>query len=465
MKYLRTKRFIAIILFFVFSVVTVVLVMKWKKKSNPEKTEMVQNDSYDFLIFNTEPKFQDCLQKIAEEYRNISGIVPAVVAKDSEILYNFNSDLSPDIFMLKTFDEMKVQLQYGNILDFLNASEKTFQEVIKNIPDVLQAKVSNINSCGIPVTIRGFGLAVNQKLLASIFGEDSYKNLVNDLIICSYEEFDKFVNDLKSSHSVKLNNTEYKISQKPPENIFSFHVETPIATLLNAIFSSFFEDASDLALSDSISKMTGKFSDWLKAIDLITSNTSLKRGRDFVNLEQNSRSKAIKEFSEGKSLFLIADDTDYEEIKNCNPEVASHLTFIPFKVPRTSDENKDLNTNLTVYVPYCFMINAKSSKSKMAQDFLTWFVSSPVARKYLLEDAGCVSYDVREVDSIENTLLRSAVNYLQSGNSLAPVFQGIKKSWLNSISQQLMRKYFPSNSWSVSHYNNFDSFCIKKWSQ
>ena len=192
MKYLRTKRFIAIILFFVFSVVTVVLVMKWKKKSNPEKTEMVQNDSYDFLIFNTEPKFQDCLQKIAEEYRNISGIVPAVVAKDSEILYNFNSDLSPDIFMLKTFDEMKVQLQYGNILDFLNASEKTFQEVIKNIPDVLQAKVSNINSCGIPVTIRGFGLAVNQKLLASIFGEDSYKNLVNDLIVCSYEEFEKF---------------------------------------------------------------------------------------------------------------------------------------------------------------------------------------------------------------------------------------------------------------------------------
>jgi hypothetical protein len=61
-----------------------------KKKSTVEETKVVQNESYDFLIYNAEPELQECLEKLADEYRNISGIVPAVSLNDSEKLYDFN---------------------------------------------------------------------------------------------------------------------------------------------------------------------------------------------------------------------------------------------------------------------------------------------------------------------------------------------------------------------------------------
>ncbi|MBO6127089.1 MAG: extracellular solute-binding protein [Clostridia bacterium] len=463
---MKTKRLIFIILFVIFAIICAVFVIKFKKKSTVEETKVVQNDSYDFLIYNTEPELQECLEKLADEYRNISGIVPAVSLKDSEMLTDFNSEnTSPDIFMIKNFDELKIQTQYGNVLDFMNASEKTFQEITKNIPRVLQAQVNEINNCGIPITVCGSGFAVNQKLLASIFGEEAYKNIINDLITCSYEDFVNFVKNIKSP-SVVLNNKNYNINQAAANNleaIFSFHMESPLSKMLNNIFAMNFESASDLSGAENLSNMKDKFANWLHMLDLITSNTSIKRSSDFTSLDKNSKSRAIKEFSENKTLFLVASDKDYYDIKSCNSETASHLIFIPFKFPCEKNENKDLNTNLTVYCPYYFMINAKSQKSKMAQDFLTWIISSPVARKLFLEEANCVSYDTRDPGIIENTLSRSVISYLQSENALMPVFMGIKKIWLSSVSQQLIKKYFNTNIWNNSYYNNFDNYCIKKW--
>ena len=460
---MKTKHLVSMVSFLVFSIIAVVITINLKRNSYADNSKVVENNSYDFLIYNTESSLEDCFNKLVSEYTTVSGIVPAVINKDSELLYNFNANSVPDVFMVKTFDEIKVQVQYGNIMDFLNASEKTFQECTKNIPEVIRARINNINNCGIPLTINGVGWAVNQRLLANIFGEDSYKNVINDLITCSYNDFEDFVKNIKSS-SVTLNGKTYSIKNPPSiESIFSFPVDFSVAKLLNTSLASVFETPSDLSHSENLSNMSGKFSNWLCMLDLVTSKSSIGRGPNFVSLDKNSRSRAIKEFVLGKSLFLFADSADFNEINEYNAELASHLTFIPVKIPIESNENRDLNTNLTVYCPYYLMVNAKSPKAKMAQDFLTWIVSSPVAKKYLLEDAGCVSYDIQDPNTIENTLSRSAINYLQTENVLAPVFQGAKKTWLNSMYQYLTKKYLTVNNWSSVYFNNFDDFCIKKW--
>lgn len=449
--------------FLVFSIIAVVVAINWKKSSYAESSKITENNSYDFLVYNTESSLESCLNKLANEYSAVAGIIPAIVNKDSELLYNFSSESVPDIFMIKTFDELRAQVQYGNILDFLNASEKTFQEFTKNIPTIIQAKISDINNCGIPLTVNGVGWAVNQKLLASIFGEDSYRNVINDLITCPYSDFENFVKDIKSQ-SVTLNGKTYFVKNQPTiESIFSIPADFSVAKLMNISFASVFESPSDLSYSENLSNMSGRFSNWLYMLDLVTSRSSIGRGANFVNLDKNSKSKAIQEFVSGKSLFLFADSSDYNEINNYDSEFASHVTFIPIKVPVNFDDIRDLNTNLTVYCPYYLMVNAKSSKSKMAQDFLTWIASSPIAKKYLLEDAGCVSYDVQDPNIIDNTLSRSAINYLQNNNAIAPVFQGAKKTWLNSIYQQLTKKYLTMSNWSSVHFSNFDDFCIKKW--
>lgn len=450
--------------FFVFSIATLIFVLNFKKKSNEKETKKIENNSYDFLIYNNDPSLQDCFEKLANEYKSVSGIVPAVNATNSEMLYDINkSDNPPDIFMIKNFDELKVQSQYGNVLDFINASEKTFQEVVKNIPEILKAKVNNINNCGVPLSVSGTGWAVNQKVLSSIFGEDSYKNVVNDLISCSYEDFQNFARNINSSSSVCLNENIYNIHGHPAmESVFSVPIDFSISKFLNVVFARFFENSSDLSSADNISNVSGKFSDWLKMVNFVTSKTSMGRGADFVNLDKNSKMKNIKSFAEGKSLFLLSDDSDYEEIKKYNPDCASNLILIPIKIPSSSEENKNLNSNISVYCPYYLMINCKSSKMKMAQDFLTWVISSNVAKKCLLE-SHCAMYNTTDPSTIENSLTRSAVNYLQSENSFAPVFQGIKKSWANSVYLQLIKQYLRFSSWTSTYYNNFDIYCVKKW--
>ena len=108
------------------------------------------------------------------------------------------------------------------------------------------------------------------------------------------------------------------------------------------------------------------------------------------------------------------------------------------------------------------MINCKSPRMKMAQDFLTWIISSNVAKKCLTE-SNCAMYNITDPLIIENSLTRSAINYLQSENSFPPVFQGIKKSWSNSVYQQLIKQYLKSHSWTSTYFDNFDIYCIKKW--
>jgi len=59
-KYLRTRRLVFIILFVIFAVACAIFVIKLKKKSTVEETKVVQNEGYDFLIYNTEPELQEC---------------------------------------------------------------------------------------------------------------------------------------------------------------------------------------------------------------------------------------------------------------------------------------------------------------------------------------------------------------------------------------------------------------------
>ena len=185
---MKKKTFILSITLSVFLILLVVLFIKLRKKNiSEESKEIISSGSYDILIYNCNSDFSEVLNKISDEYSNSSGIIVAFSDKSTDLLCDFGNN-APDIFMVKNFSEFKSQQQYGNIFDFSNANEKTFREVVDNIPELLRLKSHDINNCGVPLTLRGFGLAVNQDVLASIFGEDSYKNIVNDLMICG-EEF------------------------------------------------------------------------------------------------------------------------------------------------------------------------------------------------------------------------------------------------------------------------------------
>ena len=458
---MKKKTFILSITLSVFLILLVVLFIKLRKKNiSEESKEIISSGSYDILIYNCNSDFSEVLNKISDEYSNSSGIIVAFSDKSTDLLCDFGNN-APDIFMVKNFSEFKSQQQYGNIFDFSNANEKTFREVVDNIPELLRLKSHDINNCGVPLTLRGFGLAVNQDVLASIFGEDSYKNIVNDLMICSYEDFKNFVEGINYS-SVSINGHEYSLNRvevNKLESIFSFHIENSFEHMFNNALCESFSSHSDLLVAKESSSISGKISKWMQMVELLSSHSNPSRGSSFVNFEINSRQNAIENFANGKSLFLVAEDIDYEDIKKFNNSSSKNLIFIPLKAPFESNTS---NSKITVYCPYYLVINNKSSKMKIAQDFLTWFISSSVSQKLLVEGLGFIPYNF-EPGNIENSLGRSLLTYFQSGNILNPVFQGANKNWINDISQYFKKIYLPLKNWNENYYKTFENYCIKRW--
>ena len=449
------------IAFFICAIASIILVINFKRKTKSEDYVSTPVGNYDILIYNTEPSFNSVFNKIADEYGNSSGISVAFVNKTSDVMENFGNE-SPDIFMIKRFDELKVQRQYENVFDFYNASEKTFREIAEKIPDNLRLKLNDINNCGIPLTLRGFGFAVDQGLLSSIFGEEACKNILNDLTRCSFDDFKKFVENIKST-SVTLNGNEYKVNQEAIKNldsVFLFPIDTSFPKLFNNLLVESFSGISNIMLSNDSSNMIGKVEKWMQMIDLITSHSKPSRGSTFISMKENSKSEAIKKFANGKSLFLIAEDGDYEEIKSQNADIAKNLVFIPIKAPFASNNT---NSKITVYCPYYFVINSKSEKLKIAQDFLTWLISSPTAQKYLIQDLNFVLYNTIDSGTIANSLGRSSFNYFQCDSVIEPIFQVTKTSWMNNVTQFLTKKYLSSRQWNERYYKTFEDYCIKKW--
>ena len=450
------------IAFFVCAVISIILVVHFKRKAKSDDDYVVPPvGNYDILIYNTEPSFSSVFNKISDEYANSSGISVAFSNKNSDVLENFGAE-APDIFMVKRFDEIQVQRQYENIFDFHNASEKTFREIVEQIPDNLRLKLNDINNCGVPLTLRGFGLAVDQGLLSSIFGDEACKSIINDLTMCSFDDFKKFVENIKSSYIV-LNGNEYKINQEAAKNlesVFLFPIDTPFPKLFNNLLVESFSNMSNMMLSSDAVSMNGKIEKWMQMIDLITSHSKPSRGSTFISMKENSKSEAIKKFVKRKSLFLIAEDSDYEEIKSQDSDVAQNLVFIPLKAPF---ESNNINSRITAYCPYYFVINSKSEKLKIAQDFLTWLISSPSAQKYLIQDLKFILYNTIDSGTIENSLGRSTLNYFQCDSILEPIFQITKTSWMNNISQFLTKKYLSSRQWNDRYYKSFEDYCIKKW--
>ncbi|MDR1240751.1 MAG: hypothetical protein LBK29_02625 [Oscillospiraceae bacterium] len=437
---------------------------------------------YDILVYGTEPTFNEPFKKMVEKYRDALGVVvkhesSSEIGLDSRM----KSSNPPDIFLIKTMDELEVQKNLGNVLDFLNASENTFKSMCSKIPENLKLGLSEINSCGIPLTTRGFGFVVDPKMIAAIFGEGKYKSVINDLNICSYEEFEEFVKSISKfieggkPNPANLRGKSYIFSgiknglSSSLESVFAFSAEISVLKAMNSALAASFESASEFACSQEMEKFKIPAENFMQAFDLVSENTRLGRGMSLTDREINSQKQASKQFAAGEAFFLLADDLSFNYIKVYNPEIASRVNYIPFKIPikqksiKTNLNENKINSNLTVFCPYYLVINANSEKLKFSQDFLTWLKTSPIAEKCLVEDFEFAPYDSRDVSIISNKLSRSALSFLSSNKIIPPVFWGSPQSWEEKIIKQIDEKYLSKSDWSENDYDVFSNFCLEKW--
>ena len=462
------------------------------KKNTPTK-------DYDLYIYNTDRQIDEDLVKMCEEYSSRSGVAVKCVTPDEDedaaktLESQMNSDQAPDIFTIGSMQELKKWQDSGNVLDFSNATETQFKDIANGIPQSLRLSSNTVDNFGMPYTVQGFGYIVDPKMLSSLLGGDKYRAALSDLKVCTYNEFESFVNAVRmfidggSANEFQLNGHSYTMLNKKgglADNlnaVFSFPAGVPVYTdyVLNSAMGAAFCSAAEanVASDEKIASCLDVFSGFAKSLDLITlsvagKNGGMSRGISLVDSINNNPTQALKSFVAGQSLFLIGQNSIYDSMFLFDSSLANRVSFIPIKMPldslNISAQNmteKLYSSSIVVSVPRYFAINAKAGEKqhKLAQDFLVWFKTSKNAQKYILQSFKFIPYDITESSAIDNQLSRSMVEYISSGHILPAAVNGLPETMNDSVAQILIDKYYPQPDWAPIDYDAIGDQIIKIW--
>lgn len=464
------------------------------------KNENVKKD-YDIFIYNSDVNIGNSFRSMCDEYTQRTGVVIRTVTPSEEknTFENFesylDSDHPPDIFTVNNLEELDKLKSKSEVWDFGNATEETFKDVVNNIPEILRLSSNTSDSFGIPYTTEGYGFIVDPKMISSLFGGEKYRTVQNDLQECTYEEFNSMVEALKmyinnnQVYQFNLNGKEYSFSKTKGElsenltGVFSFAGGEPKYSgnyLANIALSAVFKSAAEAHIANEsvVAELSGPFIRFAQLLDSISSNVAgqlgnISRGAEMISNSQNSLNQSMKNFVNGKSVFLLGGTEDYKNLSIYNSLVAKRCIFIPIKMPFAENEvitsditAKNIHRSIPVYCPKYYCINAKSSdkSKKAAQDFLTWMQTSELAQKYIISEFGFTPYDIKESSVIENALSRSMVEYLSEELVLPAVYFGAPSGWGEQVfGKYVIDQFLNKSVWTEDSYSKISEYAIKKW--
>lgn len=471
-----------------------------KDSEEPKSDSNQAAKEYDLLVYNSDTKIDKSFAKMCEDYGSRTGvIVKAVTTQEgenaSEKLDSYmNSGEIPDIYTIQSMAELKKWQSAGNVLDFSNATQDDFKDVANGIPKSIRLSSNEVDSFGLPYTIKGCGYVVDPKMLSALFGGDKYRSVLDDLKKCDYEEFEGFVNALKfyiegnSIYEFQLNKNTYRFLDTKTKlsrnlnGVFAFSAGTSVYTgtyMLNPALAYRFNSAAEIssATNDTISSSSNTFSSFARALDLLTSSVSgktggLSRGIELVDNMSNSPNQALKNFVNGQALFLLADNSIYDSMFVLDSDLANRVAFVPIKMPYVIGEKIASNINENIYkqsivisVPRYFAINAKSDENhqKLAQDFLVWFKTSELAQRYILQDFKFIPYDIKESSAIDNQLSKKMIEYVSSNHILPSAADGLPESMSDDVAKNMINKYYTLPNWSFEEYDAIAQEIISIW--
>lgn len=495
------KRVAGIILVAFSAVLTAMLSGCGKDEDETKKAEIKKD--YDICIYNSDRDNEEKFREMCDEYTNRTGVIIKTITPSEEddnvenLESYLNSESAPDIFTVNNIQELKKWKSDGSVWDFSNATDENFKKVANDIPDYLRLSTNTADNFGIPYTVEGVGFVVDPKMISSLFGGDKYRNVIYDLQECSYDEFALMVEALRSyivssaNFTFTLNGNEYSFVADKGElsknltGVFSFAAGVPKNAgtyMANIPVASVFDSsaATNLATKDDADKLEVPFLRFAETLDLITQNVAgnsgpMGRGNEMVSTSRNSTAQSLKNFVNGKSVFLLASTEDYENLSTFNSLVAKRCVFIPIKMPiepagfRTSEKIvKDVNRGIAVYSPKYFCMNANSNARQhdQAQKFLTWLSTSDLAAKYIVSEFGYAPYNIEDISVVDNPLTRSVLSYIAENKVLPCAVAGAPEDWgAETLGKYLIEQYFSKAFWSEQDYQNIANYAVEKWKE
>lgn len=462
------------------------------------------SDTQTLRIFNSKGESAIQFQELANTYYEETGIkveVFSVGMGENHIIplrSEMTSQRPPHIFTVQGVKELYDWRDGNFILDMSTISNhEEFQALVNNIPMELRLTTDGINSYGIPYNVEGYGYIVDKQMLIDLFQDIDAYNLIEDIILATYEEWKTLIIKLDayiqnpSAATVIINGNQYTFNEEKvglAENltgVFAVMGAEPwtygdhfVNIALNAIFST--PAQAYQATSEDLQQLYDALVIYANALNFKTShlagaNGQAQRGFDFVSSANFGYDQTINIFAESKAVFLKQGNWAENNIRNANPYVAERLTFLPIKMPFTQDmiqvpdlTVEQLNSSIPVFVPMYYAVNATVSEEEqlMAFDFLLWLNTSETGQRFIVEELLFIPYtiDTQVYDNIGFPLGDSIISYIYRDRVLGAPFLGAPGPWPHDLfGIGIMERYMTRLEWTEEDYSDIALFGISSW--
>lgn len=455
------------------------------------------DDAYDIYIYNGKGENAQAMENLADIYQQETGKVVKVFSIGSgqdatETLRTaMNTSNPPTIYTVQTLQDLIEWVESDTALDLSQATDPKFKAIADAIPDDFRLGLADGENYGIPYDIEGYGLIVNTDMLADIFGADKVDSFLADFKTANYQEYTNCVVALQayikdntagsftlSGNTYQLPNTKTGLAQNL-QGVFSVAGSEPwtygnhlLNVAMNTHFSTAIEaqDATDAQINDCVDT----FTQYAKALDLMSANANVDRGPGFINSTTNGYDQSVQNFAEGKALFIQQGNWANVNFMDANPNLEGKLTILPIKMDMSqSDITVDgltvdkINSSIPIYVPMYYVINSTCTEQQIqdSEDFLVWLNQSDTGKQYILDEFSFVPYDATSNVKVSNSLGQSVLDYKTSGNYLGAPYLGVGETWSkDDVGEYVMENYLNKATWNApDDYDTIGNYAVDSW--
>lgn len=309
------------------------------------------------------PTGMEALEEILAGMATAEGIalqVETAAAGDNYAQHAAEAMLSaapPDLLWLADEAQARTVAQSASFFDLLGGrNSPTAMRALANMVPEGQRLLDSKKVLGLPLGIYAEGYLVNLELLAALLDSQNPAELLVDLQLCSWQQWQTLVETIEAYllkpqkitvtigyHSYTMPRSRPAVAQ-PLRGIFAVAdgtAEAWLGTLMDAAVANAFDSNDQLLKADDTERarqLRPALAALLGALDLETSHMartsgSTARGERYVLNEPLKRADAQALFAAGTALFLPGSSQLAAELMQNTPEPAGNLALVPIKMP------------------------------------------------------------------------------------------------------------------------------------
>lgn len=306
---------------------------------------------------------------------------------------------------------------FGNL-----AEDNSLGGAFGDIPAGLQLNQNGLGSYGIPLMLYGCGYIFDYGLLEDLFGNASANALAEDLSLCSYTDFEGFVEAVStyiatpSAASVTVEGNKYTFAAektgraKNLTGVFSLSYDSTSAeeALLSYALASEYSNSFEIisAGAEDLSPESNAFSAYTEALDMHTSHIAGKeggatRGEAFAGGDFDYTG-AIDLFAHNYALFYPGNTLDAADFSKSVEGYDARLGIIPMKLPLDDGKitaggisSEKLQSSIVIGSRYYLTLNPNADAERLseARDFIKWVFNEEAGRTAFSSAFGGLAYN------------------------------------------------------------------------